>query len=115
MLESMLSQLSSQHIFQTKGILNSIEDKRNILARLNNSSMQVNVILGSTDVTVKDLYELKVGDVLRLDSKVNDDLLVKVNHLPKFIARPGTKNNKIAINITGDINESDFEQEQDEL
>lgn len=107
-LEPILGQLSSQHIFQTKGKIISDEDKQKILTRLNSSFMQINVILGNTEITVKDLLDLKNGDVLRLDNLVRDNLLVKVNELPKFLARPGTKDNKIAINIVGIIDENEI-------
>lgn len=98
-LESMLGQLSSQHIFQSKGIINTPEDKQEILSKLSNTYVKVNVILGHTDISVKDLIDLKIGDVLRLDNSVEENLVVKVNGIPKFLGRPGTKKNKIAINI----------------
>lgn len=99
-LESVLTQLSSQHIFQSKGIINSPEDKQEILNKLSNTSVKVNVMLGDTEITLQDLVELKIGDVLKLNSSVDDDLLVKVNNIPKFLGRPGTKKNKIAISIS---------------
>lgn len=106
-LEGVLSQLSSQHIFQTKGIIQSAEDKENILIKLNNTKINLNVILGHTDITVNELMDLKEGDVLRLDSLVSDNLLVNVNHLPKFMARPGTRKNKVAISIVDELESLD--------
>lgn len=102
-LETVVGQLSSQHIFQAKGIIASNEDKQNILTKINNTTMNINVILGGADISVHDLVDLKVGDVLRLDSLVTDDLMIKVNSVPKFLGRPGTKKNKIALTITDTI------------
>jgi flagellar motor switch protein FliM len=98
-LESVIEHLSSQHIFQAKGIINTSEDKQVILNKLNNTSVVMDVILGDVDISVHDLVDLKVGDVLRLNNHVSDDLVVKVNGIPKFLSRPGTKGNRIAINI----------------
>lgn len=109
-LESVLSQLSSQHIFQSKGIINSTEDKQEMIHKLNNTMVKLNVILGSTNVTVNDLIELKIGDVLKLDSNVENSLTIKVNDIPKFFGRPGTKKNKLAINITDTID--NFEEQE---
>ena len=108
-LETILSQLSAQHIFQTKGISPTPEDKQKILTRLSNTTMQVNVLLGDVEVTVKDLFELKIGDVLQLDKPVKEDLLVVVNEIPKFFARPGTKNDKVAISITDIVDENYYQ------
>lgn len=106
-LESVLGQLSSQHIFQTKGIIQAPEDKENILVKLNTSKVQVNVILGHTEISINELLDLRDGDVLMLDSGVDDNLIVNVNDLPKFLARPGTKKNKVAVSIVDDLDSLD--------
>jgi len=106
-LEVVVSQLSSQHIFQAKGLINTSEDKQVILNKLNNTNVFVEVMLGDVDISVRDLVDLKVGDVLRLNSSVNDNLVVKVNGLSKFLSRPGTRGNKIAVNIMDIINKSE--------
>lgn len=108
-LETVISQLSSQHIFQAKGILPSLEDKNRILSKINSTNVDVKVLLGSTQVSVHDLLDLKVGDVLRLNSSVNDNLTIKVNDMPKFLGRPGTRKNKMAINISGTVTNANNE------
>lgn len=108
-LEGILSQLSAQHIFQTKGMTSNQEDKQKILNRLNFSSMKLNVVLGDAEISVKDLFELKTGDVLKLNTSIKDNLMVKVNAIPKFLAKPGSHNNRIAINIADIISENDYE------
>ena len=102
-LETVVGQLSSQHIFQAKGIITSAEDKQFILNKLNKTKMQVNVMLGDADISVQDLIDLKVGDVLKLNSSVIDDLTVRVNGIPKFTGRPGTKKNKVSICVSDTI------------
>ncbi|HSA05793.1 MAG TPA: FliM/FliN family flagellar motor switch protein, partial [Candidatus Gastranaerophilales bacterium] len=81
----------------------SPEDKQNILDKLNNSNIPVNVLLGGTNITIEDFLDLKVGDVLRLDNSINDNLIINVKHKPKFLGRPGTKKNKLAVTITDEI------------
>lgn len=99
-LEGVLGQLSAQHFFQSKGIITSPEDKQKILDKLNNTFVNLDVSLGGTQISVHDLVDLKVGDVLKLDNNVNQDLVVRVNSIPKFLCKPGTKKNKIAISVT---------------
>jgi len=102
-LETVLEQLSTQQMFRSRGLASSPEDKQHILDKLGNSTIDVNVILGHTNITVADFLDLKVGDVLRLNKSVNDNLVVNVNEKPKFFARPGTKKDKVAVTITNEI------------
>lgn len=109
-LETVLEQLNTQQIYQTKGKVSSMEDKQKILNKLGNTNVKINVMLGNTDITVGEFIDLRVGDVIRLDNSVNDKLVVKVNNIPKFFGRPGIKKNKVAINIVDKIKqiEDDF-------
>ena len=104
-LETVLGQLSTQQIFRSKGIKASAEDKENIIKKLGSSTFDVNVVLGSTNITVAEFIDLKQGDVIKLDNMVGEDLVVKVNNKPKFTARPGTKKQKYAVTIIDVIND----------
>jgi len=109
-LETVIGQLSTQHIFQAKGIITSAEDRQKVLDKLAKTNVKSTVLLGSTVISVQDMVDLKVGDVLRLDTKVEDNLVVKINNIPKFLGRPGTLKNKIAINIVDNYNEINMEE-----
>ncbi len=102
-LETVLEQLSTQQMFRSKGLAPSAEDKQNILEKINNSMADINVLLGGTDITIEDFLDLKVGDVLRLDNLVNDNLVINVNEKPKFLGRPGIKKGKLAVTVTDEI------------
>jgi flagellar motor switch protein FliM len=108
-LETILGQLSAQHIFQTKGINTSLEEKQKILSRLSSTNMDIKVLLGDANVTVRDLFELKTGDVLRLDKSVKENLIVKINDIPKFFARPGLKNERVSVCIMDTMDENECE------
>ena len=106
-LETVIDQLSTQQIYQTKGKISSIEDKQKILNKLSNTDVKINVILGNTDITVGEFVDLKRGDVIKLDNSVHDNLLVKVNNIPKFLGRPGVRKNKVSISILDKIRQSE--------
>lgn len=103
-LESVIGQLSAQHIFHSRSHESSEEDRNKIIQKLGAANTKINVTLGHVEICTKELLELRVGDVLRLDSLVTDPLIVNVEGIPKFTARPGTIKNKMAINITNTIN-----------
>jgi flagellar motor switch protein FliM len=98
-LENLLDKLSSQHIFQGQGLLGSAEDKDNIIERLNIMDVDVSVILGNTQVQLSEFLELKEGDVIKLDNKVEDPLILSLNGKKKYNVRPGKIKNKISVKV----------------
>lgn len=99
-LENILSQLTTQHIFQTKGIIATSEERQKMIEKLDTSLVDVNVLFGQTNINLKDFLDLKEGDVLKLDNTAAEDLIVKVNQERKFYARPGRIKDKLCVKIT---------------
>jgi flagellar motor switch protein FliM len=102
-LEMVLSQLSAQHIFHRQSDTLSEDEKDTILNKLHYAKAPIEVFLGGTYLELRELLELSVGDVIRLDRSASADLLVNVNHKPKFFGRPGKLKDKLAIYITDEI------------
>lgn len=99
-LETVLVHLSTQHIFQTKGIVATTEERQKMIQKLNTSKVDLSVIFGSCDIELTDFLDIKEGDILKLDNKLDEDLVVKVNDEKKFFARPGTLKNNVCVKIT---------------
>lgn len=99
-LENILSQLTTQHIFQTKGIIATSEERQKMIKKLDTSFVDVNVLFGQTEIALGDFLDLKVGDVLKLDNSAMEDMIVKVNGERKFYARAGKIKDKICVKIT---------------
>ena len=66
------------------------------------------------DLTVRDILSLKQGDVIRLNNtRITDQMVLKVGNKPKFLCRPGKVGNKLAVMILSrleDINKEEFEE-----
>lgn len=58
-------------------------------------------LLGSADLTVRDLVGLQVGDVLVLDAVVSDEVSVAVEDEVKYLAWPGLLRNRRAVKVAG--------------
>lgn len=99
-LETVLGNLSTQHIFQTKGIIATTEERQKMIDKLNTSKVDLSVLFGSTDISLEEFLDLKDGDIIKLDAKTTDDLIVKVNGEKKYFARPGTLKDKVCVKIT---------------
>ena len=50
---------------------------------------------------------LQVGDCIRLDSKVDDDMNIFVGNIKKFTALPGAEKDSYAVRITSVIREEE--------
>lgn len=62
---------------------------RKILARLEQTEVEIKVELGKAKVYVKDLFQWKAGDVFYLEQEVTDPLNVYVQGVPKYLGRAG--------------------------
>ncbi len=79
-----------------------VNDKRWI-ARLKDILLDSDITLlaeiGKAELTLKDLLNLKVGDVLSLGKSVSDEIVVKVEGVPKYRGIPGISRKNQAIKI----------------
>jgi flagellar motor switch protein FliM len=63
----------------------------------------VHAVLGSVTVTIRDLLDLKVGDVVTLNTRLKDELEVFVEKEMKFFGRPGLLGKYKAVEITARV------------
>jgi flagellar motor switch protein FliM len=82
-----------------------MEYAEEIETTLTKVDVPVTAILGNSTISVADFSSLQVGDVVRLDSKVNQELTVYVGETEKFTALPGAVGDKYAVRITSVIRE----------
>jgi flagellar motor switch protein FliM len=107
-LEGILDQLNSQQIYHQKQKDIDPNTQFKVLDKLRHADLPVRVVLGGTQISFQELLKLSVNDVIRLDQQITDDLLVCVNHQPKFYARPGTLKNHLAVAVANPV--EDVEQ-----
>lgn len=67
----------------------------------------VTVMLGSVDMPLKDLMGLSIGDVIELDTLIDNPLIVKVANKKQFQARVGKSRKRLGVQITGIYHEHD--------
>ncbi len=71
----------------------------------------IRVVLGKSVISVSDFATLQPGDIIRLDTKVNQELNVYVGDIHKFTALPGSSGKDYAVRITEVIKEEEQEDE----
>jgi len=66
---------------------------------LQKSNVDVHVLLGKAHVLLREMKELRIGDVIVLDTNRDDPLPVTVEGIPKYTAKPGIFKGSQAIQI----------------
>ncbi|WP_028840758.1 flagellar motor switch protein FliM [Thermodesulfobacterium hveragerdense] len=73
--------------------------KKNLENYILNSSVQLKALLGKGTITLEDLVNLEVGDVVILDKKVEEPIEVYIEGVPKILGKLGVFKNHLAIQV----------------
>ncbi len=98
-IEPLKEELSSGYYEEEELGEASKEWFRRLRERLLEAEVTLEVELGKATLTTKDVLNLKVGDVIMLNTETDDLLTAKVEKVPKFKVKPGTVKSNIAISI----------------
>lgn len=113
-IEPIISKLSAQYWYSSVRRGATTENLNILRERLAGIAVPLIVEIGSMELTVRDVLSLRVGDVVRLQgTHVNDAMALRVGDRKKFWCRPGQISNKLAVQITGYIEQlepEDFEE-----
>lgn len=113
-IEPIVTKLSAQYWYASVKKGYSRENFNVIKERLGSIAVDVIAQLGSVEISVKDVIDLQVGDTIKLyDSKISDDLILKVGNKDKFYCRPGVLGKRMAVQIKeqiGEIKEDIFDE-----
>ncbi len=71
-----------------------------IIELLNQAYVNISVEIDTAELLVRDILNLKEGDVITLGRSVKDELILKVEGVPKFYCLPGHHNGSKAVKIT---------------
>lgn len=106
-LEAVLPKLSTKLWFSMREKVITEEGKTALENRIEHTKVPLRAVLGSSVLSFAEVAELQAGDVVQLDTNINQDLKVFVGDIYKFNARPGVKKNRVAIKVTGIIREEE--------
>ena len=59
--------------------------------------------IGRMNITFQDIMKFEVGNVLNLGKSASEELVLKVEGLPKFKGHPGFSRGNQAMKLTGEI------------
>jgi len=109
-IEPIIGKLSSQFWFSSVRKNSTTQYLDIIKEQLSTVDMDVVAEIGSIKLPIRDVLALRVGDVVRLSNKkVGDPLSLSVGSEKKFYCQPGIVGKKMAVQITGKVEEVEAE------
>ncbi len=113
-IEPIISKLSAQYWYSSVRRGATTENLNILRERLSTIAVPMIVEIGLMDLTVREVLSLNLGDVIRLpEANINDSMALRVGDRKKFWCKPGQIGNKLAVQVTGKIEEiesEDFEE-----
>lgn len=106
-LESVMDKLNTKFWYANMQEQNEEDFEEYIGALIKRVDVSVKAVLGKTNISVTDFVNLQVGDIIRLDTEVEQDLKVYVGNIKKFTALPGTSKDRNAVRVTSVIREGE--------
>ena len=104
-LEDIIDRINTKYWFSSMQEKSGESYAEAIECLINRADVPVKAILGMSVKSVTDFMNIQVGDVIRLDAKVEDELNIYVGNIRKFTALPGSSGESYAVRITSVIRE----------
>lgn len=106
-LEDVMDKLNTKYWFSTMQKDDSTNYEEHIESLIKRIDVPVKAVLGRSQVAVNDFLSLQVGDIIRLDSKVDSEMNIYVGNIRKFTALPGSMKENYAVQVTSIVREGE--------
>lgn len=110
-LEPIIGKLSAHFWFSNSSRKVTQAQTDALKERVEKVKVPMSVILGNSNITIRELLELQVGDVIQLDKSTAHPMDMVVGTKAKFKGVPGVVGHRMAMQITQVIQEGDDDDE----
>lgn len=104
-LEPVMDKLNTKYWYSTMQEKDEQRYTEAIETLISKAPIPVKAVLGNSTISVNDFVNLQVGDIVRLDTKVDQELDVYVGNIRKFTALPGASGDDYAVRVMSVIRE----------
>jgi len=87
--------------------VNTPKERYNVTKQILSSDVELSVIIGRTQLLMKDLMEMKRGDIVMLDQNASLPIVVEIENEKKFLAQSGVVDRKYAAQIVAKVERED--------
>ena len=106
-LEDIMDKLNTKYWYSTMQENHDENYEVYVESLIRKVDVPIRAVLGNSTISVNDFLNLQVGDCIRLDSGVDQDMNIYVGNIKKFTALPGTEKDSYAVRITSVIREEE--------
>ena len=106
-LEDVMDKLNTKFWFSTMQENKDENYEEYIESMIRRVDVPIKAVLGKSRISVGEFLNLQIGDCIRLDSKVDNDMDVYVGNIKKFTALPGANGDSYAVRITSVVREEE--------
>lgn len=104
-VEDVIDKLNTKYWYANMQQYEEISYADTIEVMIRKAPIPIRAVLGQTTISVSDFSTLQVGDIIRLDRNVEEDLDIYVGNIKKFSALPGFSGDNYAVRVTEVIRE----------
>lgn len=104
-LEPVIDKLNTKYWFSTMKVKDDKSYEEIIEIGISKAKIPIRAVLGKSSISVNDFVTLSRGDIIRLDTKIDEELDIYVGNIKKFTALPGASKETYAVRVTSIIKE----------
>ena len=106
-LESVMDKLNTKFWYSNMQVRDEETYQDVIEDLLEHAPIKVKAVLGKSLISVSDFAGLMPGDIIRVDTNVDQELDIYVGNIRKFTALPGSSGKNYAVRVTSVIREEE--------
>ena len=111
-LEPIIPNLSVQYWMQTNKKEPTAEQSIQLERRIKNATLPIVADLGKGEISIEDFLHLQLGDVISLNTSIEEPLTIRIGDKPKFTAQPGKLRNRMAVQILEILNTGEDDDDE---
>ena len=102
-----MDKLNTKFWYSTMKESNDEDYSQNVEAMIRRVDAPIKAVLGKSVITVNDFVNLQCGDIIRLNTRTEQELEIYVGNIRKFMAMPGKSDDNYAVRVTTVIREEE--------
>ena len=104
-VEDVIDKLNTKYWYASMQVKDEKIYQEMIEHTISRAKIPIKAVLGKSTISVNDFVNIQVGDIIRLNTKTDDELNVYVGNINKFTAVPGASSDMYAVRLTSVIRE----------
>ncbi|MCE5168064.1 MULTISPECIES: flagellar motor switch protein FliM [Paenibacillus] len=111
-IEPIMPKLSVHHWFVSEKKTREPIEVEKLRQRVTKAKLPISVELGTSQITVQEMMQLSIGDVIALNKPVDNGLMIRVGDRVKYIGSPGVIKDRVAVQIEQVVDEGVEEHDE---